>query len=110
MTFEEVKAKYTDIVKGLPTRFRARGPSKSSNNLMSTSNDDLPKSVDVRKTCIVTRVKEQGCVGASWAYAVVGGTIDPNENFDSMEPSYLSQSGVAFWTPKCPDQHKPFNG
>ncbi|KAL9672266.1 hypothetical protein QQ045_028516 [Rhodiola kirilowii] len=38
----------------------------------------------------------------------IGGTIDPTENFDSMKPFYYSQSGVAFWTPKCPDQHKPF--
>ncbi|CAM8950835.1 unnamed protein product [Rhodiola kirilowii] len=45
MTFEELKAKYTGLVKGLPTRFRARGPHKSSNNLMSISNDDLPKSI-----------------------------------------------------------------
>ncbi|KAL9660395.1 hypothetical protein QQ045_025208 [Rhodiola kirilowii] len=40
----------------------------------------------------------------------IGGTIDPTVNFDSMEPSYFSEGGVAFWTPKCPDQHKPFIG
>ncbi|KAL9663271.1 hypothetical protein QQ045_028110 [Rhodiola kirilowii] len=38
------------------------------------------------------------------------GTISPTENVDSMEPSYFSESGVAFWTPICPDQQKPFIG
>ncbi|CAM8947641.1 unnamed protein product [Rhodiola kirilowii] len=71
MTFEEVTAKYTGLVKGPSTaRFRARGPRKSLNNL-NTSNDDLPKSVDWRKKGAVTRVKEQQCA-ANWAFAAVG--------------------------------------
>ncbi|KAL9686719.1 hypothetical protein QQ045_031112 [Rhodiola kirilowii] len=40
----------------------------------------------------------------------IGGTIDLTENLCSMEPSFFSKCGVAFWTPKCPDQHKSFIG
>ncbi|CAM8878265.1 unnamed protein product [Rhodiola kirilowii] len=40
----------------------------------------------------------------------IGGTINSTVNLCSMEPSYISDSGVALWSPKCPEQYKPFIG